>query len=58
MPVKKKTIKKKSYIGTNIRISDEGFEMIKTYCKRMGYKLGTFVENAAVNRILLESSKS
>jgi hypothetical protein len=57
MPIKKKTIRKKSYVGTNVRISDEGFEMIKSHCKRMGYQLGKFVENAAVKRILIESSK-
>ncbi len=46
----KKVIKKKS-IGTNVRLSEDAFTVIKNYCAAKGYKIGAFVEKAALTII-------
>ena len=49
--------KKKVYNGTNVRIADESYERIKAFCKNNGYKIGAFVESAAIKRMIRESVK-
>ena len=50
----KKAIIKKP-IGKNIRLSDNGFRLIKTFCDERGYKIGAFIEIAALKKIATET---
>lgn len=49
--------KKKSYTGRNIRISDEAFNQIKEFVDIKGWKLGRFVEDAAMEKLKTEKEK-
>lgn len=49
----KKVIKKS--VGTNVRLTDLGFKTIKTFCESRGYKIGAFVEIAALKKIATET---
>lgn len=49
--------KAKTYTGKNIRISDEGFEEIKTFVEENNYKLGKFAEAAILEKIDNEKEK-
>jgi len=51
----KQPIKKIVYKGRNIRISNEGFDKIKLFVDLKGYKLGRFVEDAAIKELKLQS---
>lgn len=46
--------KKKTYAGKNIRISDEAFADIKAFVDLKGWKLGKFVETAALEKLQKE----
>lgn len=52
-----KSVKKKLSKGTNVRLSEANYLSIKEFCELRGYKIGAFVENAALKRILSESYK-
>lgn len=45
------TKKKKNYNGRNVRLSDEAFEKIKAFVDLKGWKLGRFVEDAAIEKL-------
>lgn len=47
----KKATKKKTYIGTNIRLTDAAYKQIKDFCDEHGYKIGAFVEIAALKQL-------
>ncbi len=49
--------KLKTYTGKNVRLSDDGFAEIKAYVDAEGYKLGHFIENAAIEKIKKQKSK-
>lgn len=49
--------KKKLYKGKNIRISDAAFERIKLFVDKRGWKLGRFVEDAAIGKVIDEENK-
>lgn len=52
MPTRtKKKVAKKS--GKNIRVSEDGWEILRKYCVSKGYVLGTFVENCAISKVPL-----
>jgi hypothetical protein len=57
---KKNTQKRKIKLskGTNVRLSENGYNTIKNFCDEMGYKIGAFVETASLKRILSESGKA
>lgn len=52
--VKKKQLKTK---GKNIRFSDEGHELLSSFCKERSYILGSFCENAALGKMREEKTK-
>lgn len=47
-------LKKKTYEGKNIRISDSAFAEIKAFVDFKGWKLGKFVESAALEKLQKE----
>lgn len=49
--MKKPVLKKKVYTGKNIRISDSGFDRIKTYADKNRLRLGGFVEDCTIKEI-------
>ena len=53
---KRKSVKKKSPNGTNVRINAVSFKMIKDFCDSRGYKIGAFVETAALKRVHTETT--
>lgn len=56
MATKKKVIKKKAPNGTNVRINAVSFKIIKDFCDDRGYKIGAFVETAALKRVNAETT--
>ena len=55
MAVAKK--KKKVTIGTNVRFNDAAYATIKKHCDQKGYKISSFCVNAAMEKVIAESSK-
>jgi hypothetical protein len=47
----KKKVKAKKATGKNIRVSEDGWELLRSYCSHKGFVLGTFVENAALSKV-------
>lgn len=58
MAVKKRGKKVKSFKGTNIRISDTAYKLLKVFTTERGYKLGVFCEMAALERMKNESTNN
>jgi hypothetical protein len=48
------TKKKKEPSYMNVRINNPNYNRIRDFCKERGYKIGVFMENASVNRMLKE----
>lgn len=51
-----KRIIKKIAKGKNIRFSDKSHKMLSVWCDKKGYKLGSFCEIAALEKMKNESS--
>jgi len=49
---------KKTPSSMNVRIKYSDYELIRNFCIDRGYKLGVFMANASVNRILKESGRA
>lgn len=55
---KKSAPKKKATVGTNVRLSDKGFDEIKKFCKAKGLPIGSFVEAGAKINLLIAQQGS
>lgn len=55
MPQKKPRKKIKTYAGKNIRFSDDAFKLLKVFTDEKGYRLGSFCEIAALEKMKSES---
>lgn len=54
--IKKKLIKNGK--GKNIRFSDDGHKILNIFCDEKGYKLGSFCEIAALEKMRVESTNN
>jgi len=50
----KKDLKKKA--GKNIRFSEKSHRLLNVFCEKKGYKLGSFCEIAALDKMKNEST--
>ncbi len=50
-----KNVKPKVSKGTNVRLTESNYGLIKEFCKKRGYKIGAYVENAALKSIFEEA---
>lgn len=47
----------KTYKGKNVRISDKGWEAIRKYCFKVNIPMGSFMEEATIEKIKELKSK-
>jgi hypothetical protein len=48
--------KKKTTVGTNVRLTEEGYGVIKEHCKSNGLVIGRFVEKATLAEVERENA--
>lgn len=51
-------IKKAATKGKNIRFSDKSYDLLKAFCDKKGYKLGSFCEIGALDKMKTESTNN
>jgi hypothetical protein len=49
--------KKKTTVGTNVRLSDTAYRVIRKYCAENNLYIGGFVEKVVLERINSEKAK-